>query len=65
MKRLRLNIGDTLVILQDRPDKKARSGVKRRRKYGDGEWDVIRVNKKSVTLQNWPTYERATIKVVR
>lgn len=55
IKIAKLEMGDALIIFRDQ-------GGKRIRKYGDGEWDVIHVNKHSVTLQNWPTYERIRLK---
>ena len=55
MKQFKLEKGDCLVVYQDIHNK-------RLKKY-EGEWDVIRVNKKSITLQNWPTYEQRQLKI--
>ena len=54
MIKMKLELGDTLTHY----------GKRGTMKHGDhlGDWDVIRVNRKSIVLQNWPTYERRVIK---
>lgn len=53
-----VKIGDTIII--KRRQKPLGPGLPC--EFHDEEWDVIKVNKKSIVLQNYPTYETKRIK---
>jgi hypothetical protein len=58
LKKLNLQIGDTLVQYRHYPQTGGRKSVKE----FVANWDVISINKKSIVLQNWPTYERRIVR---
>jgi len=64
MKKLNLQVGDVLVWKKRLPPIQASGEVYTQEcLWSATEWDVIKINKKSILLQNWPTYEERVIKL--
>lgn len=57
MKSLKLKVGDTLII-----NRRIR-GNPGFVTFSDEAWDVIKVNKKSIIIQNYPTYKLKKVKL--
>jgi hypothetical protein len=57
-ERFEFKRGQTLILVEDRFNQE-KNGAER---HILGEWDIIKVYRKSVLLQNWPSYEQRLIK---
>lgn len=58
IKKFELELGDTIVLYRGTVDINDKDAQRKHL----GNWDVVKINKKSVVLQNWPTYELRRIK---
>ena len=57
MKKLKFKLGDSITVYTDSGKRTTKNKIV----YNTTILDVIKINKKSIILQNYPTYERVKL----